>query len=54
MKRKYCITLESDLIDRIQVLGNPYLTLDESVEIALEHVMECENDTSNSFEELHG
>ncbi len=54
MKKEYCVSLESDLVDRIQVYGNANLTLAEFVELALEHVMECKTlDIHNFFEEPH-
>lgn len=42
MKREICIKLDSDLIDKIQVVGNPYLTFSEFVEKTLGHIFECE------------
>ena len=42
MKKEIRIKLDSDLIDRIQVMGNPYLTFGEFIEKILEHIFECE------------
>ena len=55
MKREICIELDSDLIDKIQVFGNPYLTFGEFIEKILGHVFECKAcDIPDLWEERHG
>jgi hypothetical protein len=54
LKREYCVLIESDVIDRVQVYGNANLTLGDFIEMTLEHIMECETfDIPNFFEEPH-
>jgi hypothetical protein len=50
MKKEISIKIDSELLDKIQVLGNQYLTFEEIIEGALRHIFEC-NTTDDLMEQ---